>query len=247
MTRLLILSCSQRKRSDPGLLPAIERYDGPAFRVLRKYVRCSDAEPPVTYILSAAHGLLAADTSIPYYDAELTPSRAIELRPEVHRTLNRITKAADHSFDDVFVCASRSYLSALGLASPADIEAVPTVLRSARCTEGSIGGQVAQLRDWLYGAPPPPPDVDARSERPVIFRGVELYLSTGEVLQMATDAARTDPAGAARFEAWYVPIGEKQVAPKWLVQVLTGIPVSEFRTSDARRVLARLGVEVIRV
>ncbi|MFN8458221.1 MAG: hypothetical protein U0401_26815 [Anaerolineae bacterium] len=29
--RLLILACSQRKRPDPGLLPAIERYDGGSF------------------------------------------------------------------------------------------------------------------------------------------------------------------------------------------------------------------------
>jgi len=33
-SRLLILSCSQRKRPDSGLLPAIERYDGPVFRVV---------------------------------------------------------------------------------------------------------------------------------------------------------------------------------------------------------------------
>ena len=32
---LLIMSCSQRKRPDLGLLPAIERYDGGHFRVLR--------------------------------------------------------------------------------------------------------------------------------------------------------------------------------------------------------------------
>lgn len=36
---LLIVSCSQRKRSDLGLLPAIERYDGVYFRLLRKAQR----------------------------------------------------------------------------------------------------------------------------------------------------------------------------------------------------------------
>jgi hypothetical protein len=33
---LLILACSQRKRPDPGLLPAIERYDGVNFRIFEK-------------------------------------------------------------------------------------------------------------------------------------------------------------------------------------------------------------------
>jgi hypothetical protein len=36
---MLILACSRRKRPDEGLLPAIERYDGPAFRVLRHFLR----------------------------------------------------------------------------------------------------------------------------------------------------------------------------------------------------------------
>ena len=44
-TRLLVLACSERKRAGPGLLPAAERYDGPAFRVLRAYLRTA-ADPP---------------------------------------------------------------------------------------------------------------------------------------------------------------------------------------------------------
>ena len=53
--RLLLLSCSQRKRPDPGLLPAIERYDGPQYQVLRTFIREYPAESQLsdTYILSA--------------------------------------------------------------------------------------------------------------------------------------------------------------------------------------------------
>ena len=36
---MLILACSRRKRPDEGLLPAIERYDGPTFCVLRRFLR----------------------------------------------------------------------------------------------------------------------------------------------------------------------------------------------------------------
>jgi hypothetical protein len=36
--RMLILACSQRKLLDEGLLPAVERYDDPAFRVLRRFL-----------------------------------------------------------------------------------------------------------------------------------------------------------------------------------------------------------------
>ena len=61
MTRLLILSCSKAKRADCGLLPAIDRYDGPFFRVLRRYLRQQPADPPVVHILSAEFGLIPAD------------------------------------------------------------------------------------------------------------------------------------------------------------------------------------------
>jgi len=36
MPRLLILACSARKRLDRSALPAIERYDGVNFRILKK-------------------------------------------------------------------------------------------------------------------------------------------------------------------------------------------------------------------
>ena len=36
---LLLISCSQTKRQDAELMPAIERYDGPVYRCLRKLIR----------------------------------------------------------------------------------------------------------------------------------------------------------------------------------------------------------------
>ena len=64
LDRLLILGCSQKKRPDSGLLPALDRYDGPMFRVLRKCLReCpGGAQGLETYILSAEFGLMQAST-----------------------------------------------------------------------------------------------------------------------------------------------------------------------------------------
>ena len=39
ISRLLIISCSRRKNPASKKLPAIERYDGPIFQVLRKFLR----------------------------------------------------------------------------------------------------------------------------------------------------------------------------------------------------------------
>ncbi len=39
MSRLLVLACSARKRFEACALPAIERYDGVNFRILKKLQR----------------------------------------------------------------------------------------------------------------------------------------------------------------------------------------------------------------
>ena len=58
MTRLLIMACSARKRATEDLLPAIDRYDGPAFRVLRKYLSHAERPGLTVMILSAKYCLL---------------------------------------------------------------------------------------------------------------------------------------------------------------------------------------------
>jgi hypothetical protein len=59
--QLLVLGCSQTKRDAPGFLPAIERYDGSPYRVLRSYLRERDWPDQLSVaILSAKHGLVGA-------------------------------------------------------------------------------------------------------------------------------------------------------------------------------------------
>jgi hypothetical protein len=38
MNRLLILNCSRYKRETPDPLPALERYDGPKFQLVRAHL-----------------------------------------------------------------------------------------------------------------------------------------------------------------------------------------------------------------
>ena len=77
---LRIVACSQRKRRDSGLLPAIERYDGLYFRVLRKARR--EGYWPANLdvlIVSAKYGLLELHTAIENYDLRMTPEQAMRL------------------------------------------------------------------------------------------------------------------------------------------------------------------------
>ncbi|GEO06159.1 hypothetical protein AAE02nite_38230 [Adhaeribacter aerolatus] len=247
MTRLLLLSCSQLKKNTTVLLPAIERYDGPFFKVLRKYRESPNSNLPLTFILSAEHSLIAADELIGNYDRKMTLVRARELQPLVEEKLNGLIQRKTELLQEVMVCMSNNYLEAL---NPSQLnrltgyvqESEPKIIH----TQGSIGKQVSNLYEWLYQAPPP--EIDATGLAQIItFHGKEIKYNVNEILHIAFIKAKEDPIGAARFESWFVPIGELRVAPKWLLSILTGVPVGQFRTLDARKILTQLGVEIKRI
>jgi hypothetical protein len=238
---MLILSCSQRKRMDEGLLPAIERYDGPAFRVLRRYLREKPAEVPHILILSAQHGLIAHDVPIAAYDRKMTPARVRELRPLVSAELDRIVGI--QAPREILIVAGQHYLRTLS-ANDASSISVP----NASVCKGAIGRKLAELHDWLYGEPP---HVRYNATMPVgggrpRIRGVEVSLTAEQVLGIARQDLREGWGVPERYESWYVPIGDNRVAPKWLVGRIAGLPVGAFTTDEARRLLAQLGVEVRR-
>lgn len=158
MRRVLILSCSQRKRSDLGSLPAIERYDGPPFRVLRRYLRTRPIDPPEVYILSAEFGLIPADYPIPDYDHRMTVSRARQLQDSVGSLLKAIFENADVAGDQrrVFLNLGKTYQEALnGYREP-----FASVL-VAQAAFGGMGKRLSQLKSWLYN--------DERGLQPILI------------------------------------------------------------------------------
>lgn len=138
--RLLILSCSATKRTDPGLLPALHRYDGVAFRVVRTALRkLADDRHPRVCILSAEFGLIESDMLIPWYDRRMDLARAAELQTQVQVALHAVLTP---DIDSVFIALSRAYLPALG--------DLPTGPWNVTYAQGGIGQRLGQLRRWLY-------------------------------------------------------------------------------------------------
>jgi hypothetical protein len=138
--RLLILSCSATKRHEPGLLPAIHRYDGSAYRLLRKALRDLPAErQPRVRILSAEFGLITSDTPIPDYDRRMERTRAAELAPAVQRAVHA---ALTPDITEVLISLGRDYLPALGDVAFGAVRVVSTA--------GGIGTRLGQMRRWLY-------------------------------------------------------------------------------------------------
>jgi len=243
--RLLILSCSRRKRLDSDPLPAIERYDGPAFRVLCRFLqeRSNEIERLHVFVLSAAYGLISSAHPIADYNEMMTRQRAAELHDEVLDTLANLLRNNDYS--SLCLAVSKAYLAAL--------EGWPTLVPSditVTVTDGPQGIKLSQLKRWLWRDVADSPGSKQREARPrgvVRLRGVELRLTPAQVLEKAQAALVEDRTGADRFREWYVEVDDQRVASKWLVSVLTGLPVSAFTTGEARRVLERLGVQVRRI
>ncbi len=237
--RLLILGCSARKRGTPGLLPAVERYDGPTFRVLRRYLRSNPERLPRVAILSAQYGLITADRLIPPYDRRLTSGCVPALIPRVRAQAENLLR--DGCYAELFVCAGALYRQVLIGA----LDALP-VRPAITETVGSPGKQLSTLHDWLHGAPPGPIRPSPSSSGPLRFRGIMVSLTAEAAREAARRALVEGGERPDRYQSWYVVIDGRRVAPKWLAARLTGLTVDRFGTSDARRLLEQLGFAVQR-
>ncbi len=109
---LLILSCSGRKDEVPALLPALARYDGVNYRVVKKAMREGRWPPSIELlILSAKFGLIEPDKVIETYDVKMTPARARDLQEAVAECLDR--RLEERDYEEVFVNAGKNYVLAL--------------------------------------------------------------------------------------------------------------------------------------
>jgi hypothetical protein len=141
-----VLGCSQTKREAPGLLPAIDRYDGSPYRVLRSYLREREWPSNLSVaILSAKYGLVGGFTSIASYDERMTPLKATELAPQCSLTLS--TWATEHN--SIHFSLGKDYLPAVAPAIERDLKG------KAEVFGGPIGMKLSQIKGLLEqtGAP----------------------------------------------------------------------------------------------
>ncbi|MBD2001408.1 hypothetical protein H6G00_33250 [Leptolyngbya sp. FACHB-541] len=239
--RLLIVSCSRRKTEGSTIKPALERYDGPVFRLLRRFLQSQQVKQLSIYIVSAEFGLIPSTQPIPLYDRQMTLQRAQELGPDCLTKLKYLLK--ENSYQEICICAGRVYLQAM----VGTKQLVPQDIK-IRTIQGGLGRQLAELHDWLYGETIPLPLVPPikRQQHPRL-RGVTVNLTAEQILDLAQQRLIKDDKGANHYHSWYVLVGEQPVAAKWLASQVTGLSVSTFTASEARRLLAQLGIQVMRV
>lgn len=139
---LLIIGCSDRKVSKVRKLAAIDLYDGPTYRTLRKFKRDNflvDAANLDVRIISPKHGLIPPTEQIAPYDQKMTPQRATELQLSVQETLDILLQTKN--YEQVFINLGAIYRRTLegfhwGL--------IPTLEAS-----GGIGLKTQQMKTWL--------------------------------------------------------------------------------------------------
>jgi hypothetical protein len=239
MNRLLIVACSQRKRSDKGLLPAIERYDGPVFNMTRRYLR-QQQEPSNTdiLVLSAKYGLIDAQCLIPDYDQKLSPNIDNKFFEQVNVSLQE--KFANNNYRSICIGMSQNYYKVL---APYNFSAYsPEIIQVI----GGHGNLLSGLHKWLYNN-----TWETQANKPatqkIVFRGV-IIQKTKEVLEEEAQKAILQVGSKHNnYKGWYTLINNKPVAIKWLVTLATGVKPGVFHSHEARRLLMDLGFKVERV
>ena len=146
--RLLILSCSQRKRASHEPLPAIDRYNGPLFFVLRRFLRECPLQARLldVYILSAAYGLIPGNFPTVWYDRKLNTSRVFELQSQVNATFSGLPRD-----DYVSICF---VLGKIYLKTFEDLQYLVPVHTKSIIAHGTMGVKQIQLKKWLWGEDP---------------------------------------------------------------------------------------------
>ena len=237
----LLLSCSQRKRATPGLLPAMERYNGPQFQVVRKFTRAHpDAQSSLDIaILSARFGILSPSECIPDYDQRVTREQAAKIRPGVITAIRQYFQ--NTRYQRCCISLSQDYLEII-----AGLEAIIPPTCETTYIRGSQGERLSQLFNWLYADHPCPTERQIVSSGYARLRGVDIRLEPEEVLACGRRALISQKMSPPEPKAWYVMVDEHRVGPKWLVSQISGLSEQAFNTTDACRVLAALGVEVHR-
>ncbi|MBX5480009.1 MAG: hypothetical protein IRZ19_13170 [Pyrinomonas methylaliphatogenes] len=241
MNRVLVISCSQRKLPGRAVLTALERYDGPSFRLVRRYLATTGRRLTI-YIVSAEFGLITSARPIPCYDQRMTKQRADELRSTIARQARRLFAGFERQRGQIFINLGREYLLAF---EPA-FAFIPDKF-TVRMASGAAGRRLAEMHDWLYGPRANRLENQMRVEGRARLRGVEIKLNAERIFSLVRRALEKDGHGAFAHQAWYVPIDGIRVSPKWIVSQLTGLPVSSFHSDEARRVLTQLGVKVLRI
>ena len=108
----MIISCSEKKNTQPGLLPVIQRYKGAWYGVINKLKRDGNLPDNLDIlIISAKYGLINSEMQIENYDQKMDYTRARELnKPTLNKLENIISTT---SYESILINLGSIYMAAI--------------------------------------------------------------------------------------------------------------------------------------
>ena len=145
--RLLIVSCSARKCPTPGIAfaPALCRYDGPMFRMLRR--RLHNHPRTACLVMSGRYGLISVHHPIENYDEPLDSLRNFSIAGDPRKKFGLPEEHGVFLPTGVFV-SSQKYLAAV-CAALASALPPPDSSLYAESVAGPPGKRVGAAMRWL--------------------------------------------------------------------------------------------------
>lgn len=140
--KLLILGCSNRKDANRNLIPAFERYDGPIYRIFRKHFFDGLRGDIDTYIISAKHGLIGAETPIHNYDTIMNKTTALRMKQVILDKIKLLSRSREYI--KIFIALGKTYLLSID-----GMEEIFTKSTKIEYAEGKIGEKGRTLKEWL--------------------------------------------------------------------------------------------------
>lgn len=144
--KLIIVTTSYRVSDEKSPIPAIERYDGVYFRLLKKYKREGKLRNIDILILSERDGLIWTSKRVPYYKprgiigALSLDEKSIEiLRKENVERLEKITKR----YTEAYVNVGRQYMKLL---EGIENLSFPKITYSKG---NGLGAKAAHMKNWI--------------------------------------------------------------------------------------------------
>jgi len=140
---LMIISCSDKKNIQPGLLPAIQRYKGAWYGVINKLKREGNFPSNLDIlIISAKYGLINSEMQIENYDQKLDYTRARELNEPILSKLENIISMT--SYENILINLGSIYIATIS-----GLENIVSNTTKIQLIKGRIGERKRDMKKWI--------------------------------------------------------------------------------------------------
>lgn len=145
LPNLIIVPCSKLKIMTRARINAIDLYNGPFFKLIRKYISKSNINNIEVRILSAKYGLIDKYAKISYYDERMDKERAIEMNKSILKDVSNLFNDGK-KYNNILINLGITYMYAM----KGYKQIIPrNKYNCITMTYGRIGERLSIMKKWL--------------------------------------------------------------------------------------------------